>query len=284
MLCDLCDYCTGDLAATFELKEVTQMTKTSKTLITAARIGLGALFLFSGLNGLFHFAPNPPMPQLAQSVMGAMAGSGYFLPLMKVVELACGLLLVTGRLVPLALAALAAVVVNIAAFHLFLAPQGLPIAAFMLVAGMALAWRYREAFRPLLRARPGGGHAIGERALGAVFLLSGIAGLLDHTPPPSTAGAAALMAGLRASGYFLPFISGVQVVAGALLLARRYVPLALAALAPLMVEILAYRLWVHTPGMLLVVTAMAACYTWLVWNHRASFAGLLPIPRLATVS
>jgi uncharacterized membrane protein YphA (DoxX/SURF4 family) len=254
------------------------MTNRSKKFFTVARIGLGLLFAFSGLNGLLHLAPNPPMPDRAAAVMAAMAGSGYFVPLQKVVELACGLLLLSGRLVPLALAALATVVVNIGAFHLFLAPAGLPIVVFMLVTGLALAWQHREAFRPLLRARPGG-DAVGERVLGVVLLASGIAGLLDRTPPPSTPGAAALMAGLRAAGYLLPFISGVQVVAGALLVMRRFVPLALTALAPVVAEILAYRLWVHTPGMLLVVAAMAGCYGWLCWKHRESFAGLLPMER-----
>jgi uncharacterized membrane protein YphA (DoxX/SURF4 family) len=260
------------------------MTNRSQKLFTVARIGLGLLFAFSGLNGLFHFLPNPPMPERAAAVMAAMAGSGYFVPLQKAVELACGLLLLSGRLVPLALAALATVVVNIAAFHLFLAPAGLPVVVFMLVTGLAVAWQHREAFRPLLRARPGGGDAVGERVLGVVISISGIAGLLDRTPPPSTPGAAALMAGLHAAGYLLPFIAGVQVVAGALLVARRFVPLALTALAPVMVEILAYRLWVHTPGMLAVVAAMAGCYAWLCWKHRESFAGLLPVaaaPRLA---
>jgi hypothetical protein len=83
--------------------------------------------------------------------MEGLAAAGYFIPLLKTVELAAGLLLLSGRFVPLALTLLAPVVVNIAAFHFLLAPEGAPIAAFLLLAEGALAWLNRDAFAPLLR-------------------------------------------------------------------------------------------------------------------------------------
>ena len=42
-------------------------------------------------------------------------------------------------------------IVNIVGVHLFLAPEGLPVAAFLVLANGFLAWRHREAYRPLLR-------------------------------------------------------------------------------------------------------------------------------------
>jgi hypothetical protein len=50
------------------------------------------------------------------------------------------------------LALLAPVVVNIFAFHVFLAPQGLPVAIAVSVLEVCLAWVYRDAFRSMLRA------------------------------------------------------------------------------------------------------------------------------------
>jgi hypothetical protein len=74
-------------------------------------------------------------------------------------QLIVGLLLLTNRFVPLALALIAPVVVNIVAFHIFLAPSGLPLALVVLVLEVYLAWAYRNAFRPMLAMRA----ALGEK-------------------------------------------------------------------------------------------------------------------------
>ena len=62
-----------------------------------------------------------------------------------------GLLLLIGRYVPLGLTLLGPVVVNIFLFHLFLAPQGLPIALVVAALSLFLLWQYRAAFAGLLR-------------------------------------------------------------------------------------------------------------------------------------
>jgi hypothetical protein len=64
-----------------------------------------------------------------------------------------GLLLLGGRFVPLALAVLAPIVINIVGFHMILAPSGLPLALAVLAAELYVAWTYRAAFAPMLRAR-----------------------------------------------------------------------------------------------------------------------------------
>ena len=63
-----------------------------------------------------------------------------------------GAALLLGRFVPLALAVLAPIVVNILAFHAFLAPAGLPLPIVVLALESFLAWSYRSAFRPMLGA------------------------------------------------------------------------------------------------------------------------------------
>ena len=82
--------------------------------------------------------------------MGALAASGYFFPLLKATEVIAGLLLLSGQRVPLALTVLAPVVVNISAFHLFLAPEGLGMAAVLVALEIYLAWTQRAAFAPLV--------------------------------------------------------------------------------------------------------------------------------------
>jgi len=120
---------------------------------TVARIFLGLVFTVFGLNFFLHFLPMPPAPPRAAAFAGALFASGYLFPLLKSIEVVAGVLLLSGRLVPLALAVLAPIVVNIVGFHLFLAPGGLPIPLAVLAAELYLAWTYREAFAPMLRWR-----------------------------------------------------------------------------------------------------------------------------------
>lgn len=119
-----------------------------------ARYLLGAAFLFFGLNGFFHFLPAPPaMPEAAASFGAALMATGYMFPLIKGTEVIAGLLLLGNRYVPLALTLLAPVLVNIIAFHLFLAPAGLILPIALLAIELFLAWSYRDVYAPMLAAR-----------------------------------------------------------------------------------------------------------------------------------
>ncbi|HZU83802.1 MAG TPA: DoxX family protein, partial [Polyangiaceae bacterium] len=99
---------------------------------TAARVLLGLVFFVFGLNKFLHFIPMSPMPGPAGDFFIALAGTGYFLPLLAATETIAGAALLARRFVPLALTVLAPIVVNIVAFHVFLAPSGLPLAVVIL--------------------------------------------------------------------------------------------------------------------------------------------------------
>jgi uncharacterized membrane protein YphA (DoxX/SURF4 family) len=122
-------------------------------LPTIARILLGLVFTIFGLNFFFHFIPQPPAPPAAGAFAGALFASGYLFPLLKVCEVACGVALLAGRFVPLALAVLAPIVVNILFFHAFLHPAGLVLPLLVLALELFLAFCYRDAYRPMLQAR-----------------------------------------------------------------------------------------------------------------------------------
>jgi uncharacterized membrane protein YphA (DoxX/SURF4 family) len=127
--------------------------KTVKSFIpAAARIVLGLLFTVFGLNYFLNLFPMPPAPPAGGTFLGALAATGYMFPLIKGTELLAGLLLLSGRFVPLALALLAPVLVNIFAYHAAFAPAGIGMAAVLLALELYLAWAYRAAFRPMLRA------------------------------------------------------------------------------------------------------------------------------------
>lgn len=124
-------------------------------LPTVARVLLGLIFFVFGLNGFLNFLPMPPMTGKPAEFMGALAATGYMFPMIKGVEVVGGLMLLAGRLVPLALVLLAPIVVNIVAFHTVLAPPN-PVTFLVLAAEIYLAWAYRAQFRPLFdtSARP----------------------------------------------------------------------------------------------------------------------------------
>ena len=129
------------------------MTTIGSKLPTAARIFMGAVFLVFGLNGFLQFLPTPPMPPAAGAFIGALLASGYMFPLIKGTEVVVGVLLLSGRFVPLALTVIAPILVNIVAFHVAFAPAGLGIPVGLLAAEIYLAWSHRAAFAPLLRAK-----------------------------------------------------------------------------------------------------------------------------------
>jgi uncharacterized membrane protein YphA (DoxX/SURF4 family) len=129
------------------------MTTIRKHLPTAARLFLGLVFTVFGLNFFLNFLPAPPPPPAAAPFAAALFGSGFLFPLLKTTEVVAGLLLLSGRFVPLALAVLAPIVINIVGFHLFLAPAGLSLALAVLLAEIYLAWTYRAAYAPMLKAR-----------------------------------------------------------------------------------------------------------------------------------
>ncbi len=129
------------------------MNSISSKLPTVARILLGLPFFVFGLNGFLHFIPQPPMPGPAGAFAGALFASGYMFPLLKGTEVVASLLLLSNRFVPLALALLAPVLVNIVAFHGFLAPSGLALPIILLALELYLARAYRDAFSPMLQAR-----------------------------------------------------------------------------------------------------------------------------------
>lgn len=141
------------------------MTRTQFKLKTAARLLLGAVFTVFGLNGFFQFLPMPAPTGLAAVLIGGFAASGYMFPLIKGTEIVVGLLLLSNRFVPLALTILAPIVVNIVAFHLFLAPAGLALPLIVTALGIYLATTERATFAPLLRAKSAEPVPASERAV-----------------------------------------------------------------------------------------------------------------------
>lgn len=93
------------------------------------RVLFGFIFFASGLVGLLNLVPMPTdLPEALVTFNSGLMASKYFFPLLKATETVCGLLILIGWFVPLALIILAPITLNIFLVHLFLAPDGMPLA------------------------------------------------------------------------------------------------------------------------------------------------------------
>ncbi|MEW5975837.1 MAG: DoxX family protein [Acidobacteriota bacterium] len=124
---------------------------------TTVRILLGLVFLLFGLNGFLSFMPAPKdLPAEIVTVTTALMKAGY-LTVVSGVEVLISVLLLTNRFVPLALALLAPIVVGIITFHISIAPATIGPGIVVLVMELYLAWAYRVAFGPMLKAKVSAG-------------------------------------------------------------------------------------------------------------------------------
>src|SRR4029078_2748531 len=105
-----------------------------RTASLIARYLAGVIFLVFGLNGFLNFIPLPPPGGIAGQFMGALYASHY-LWVIFAFQVIAGVLLLINRYVPLAVAVLAPVIVNILVFHALMAPSGISLAVLM-----ALLW------------------------------------------------------------------------------------------------------------------------------------------------
>lgn len=111
--------------------------------------------------------------------------------------------------------------------------------------------------------------------LGLIFLAAGLSGfLLISNPPPAPPGLAGAFQDVFFRSRWVLFVDAVELISGALLLANRYVPLALAMLAAVIANILVFHLTMAQSS-LPVPLVVLALWTVAAWRFRSSFAPLL---------
>src|SRR6266480_3651552 len=124
-----------------------------RTTSVIARYLAGVIFLVMGLNGFLNFIPFPPPAGVAGQFMGALYVSHY-LWVIFAFQVIAGVLLLFNHYVPLAVAVLAPVIVNILTFHALMAPNGLPLALFVAVLWVVVFVDVRPAFAGVFQSRP----------------------------------------------------------------------------------------------------------------------------------
>lgn len=123
-----------------------------RTASVIARYLAGVIFLVFGLNGFLNFIPMPPPAGIAGQFLGVLYASHYLWVIFGF-QLLAGVLLLVNRYVPLAVAMLAPVLVNILTFHALMAPSGLPLALFVAALWAVIFVDVRPAFTGLFQSR-----------------------------------------------------------------------------------------------------------------------------------
>ena len=113
--------------------------------------------------------------------------------------------------------------------------------------------------------------------LGLAFTTFGLNLFFDFIPKPETPmpdNVMAFVGALAASGYMMKLIGVTQLIVGLLLLANRFVPLALALITPFLVNSVAFHVFLERSGlpMAMVFTVLVA---YLAWAYRNAFRPML---------
>ena len=124
-----------------------------KIFVIIVRTLMGLLFLFSAIVVFFNLYPAPELHGNMKTFNDGIMASGYLIYLIKVVETICALAFISGRFVPLATVMIFPITVNILFCHAFLAPDGLPVALFLFLGNLLLAYYHRKSYAPLFVAK-----------------------------------------------------------------------------------------------------------------------------------
>ena len=113
--------------------------------------------------------------------------------------------------------------------------------------------------------------------LGLLFTVFGLNGFLRFIPEPKTPmpdGAVAFASALMATGYMMQLVSGTQLVTGLMLLSNLFVPLALALLAPILVGIMTFHIFL-APASIGPAIVVVVLELYLAWAYRDAYRPML---------
>src|SRR5882672_8044014 len=110
--------------------------------------------------------------------------------------------------------------------------------------------------------------------LGLLFLVFGLNGFLHFIPAPMPTGIAGQYVGALFVSHYLSAVFALELVAGVLLLANRFVRAALVILAPILVNIVLFHACMAPTGFAPAVIAVAL-WSVVFYRERAVFSPLL---------
>jgi putative oxidoreductase len=127
--------------------------------------------------------------------------------------------------------------------------------------------------------------AVGARVLlGIIYFVFGLNFFLNFIPNDAQHSEVAgnFLGGLFGAGYFFPFVKGIEVVLGAFLLIRLFVPLSAVILFPITLNIFLFHAFL-APGTVAISVVMLVLNVYILWAYRDNFRSLLQTRSQITV-
>jgi len=121
-----------------------------KILAVIVRIVLGLAFVLFGLFPFLTFLPQPPPPPSLAGDYVKVFTASHYAQVVGAMQLLSGLMLLSGKFVPLGLTILGAILFNIWAFHLLMEPAGIIPGAIATLLWGFVFWAYRDRFAGIL--------------------------------------------------------------------------------------------------------------------------------------
>ena len=115
---------------------------------------------------------------------------------------------------------------------------------------------------------------IARYLLGLIFLVFGLNGFFNFLHMPGPTGVAAQFFGAIFASHLYVVIFLLQIVPALLLLANRYVPLALTILGPIIFNIVCFHAFMAPAGLPLAIL-VTALWLLVAYSVRTAFSGIL---------
>jgi putative oxidoreductase len=125
----------------------------NQKVVMVVRVLFGLVLIAFGAMSFMNFALPEGYPEAAASFANALADTGYIMYLVGLVEIAVGLMFISGRYVALGAILLAPITVNIILFHLFLDLKTILPALVVFALNIFIAYTVWDKYKPLLESK-----------------------------------------------------------------------------------------------------------------------------------
>jgi putative oxidoreductase len=255
----------------------------SKIFSHVARVVLGLIFVVAVVVRVLmpQIAESAGFPATAQAWLDVMRDTRYMQPLLYLAEFIGSGALLLNIFVPVALIILAPIIFNIALFHAFLDPRlaRIVLALFMLVSHLILMYINRRYLIPLVqKVNPVwsglhigslNGRSLLQILLGLTLMLTGGAKLLI---PDRLSVGDFLVDGMKATGYLYSLLGVTELIIGLMLTMGIFIPLALVILAPIIVNIFLYHLYLAPAGIVIAISLLLVYLALITAYSRTYYA------------
>lgn len=113
------------------------------------RVLVGLLLLFASITYFLKLFPEPELTGNMKLFNDGMKASGYLMPLVKLVELICGLSIISGKYIKVGLLALLPVSINILLVGIFMQPDAVGVGAVLFLANLFLIYSNWSSYKYL---------------------------------------------------------------------------------------------------------------------------------------